>query len=97
MQLILEKILSRIGKVFISVGDVINQNLTEMEKKKMVKASFSKNAPKVKENFNKKDKMIIPKNVYSHKGSGYKAKGSVNTDSTTFNRARKDIPSGREN
>lgn len=96
MQLIIERILSRIGKVFISIGDILNQNLSEKEKKKSKKPSYNRNPFDLKERFNKKVKMKLPKEVYSHKGSGYKGKGKISTGSATFNRARKDIPAGRE-
>lgn len=99
MQLLIERLLSRVGKVLISVGDLLNQNLNEQEKKKSKKTFSNPNPFELKEkvnNFNKKIKTKIPKEVFSHKGSGYKGKGKINTGSTTFNRARKDLPAGRE-
>lgn len=38
----------------------------------------------------------MKKEVYGHKGSAYKGKGNVNTDTETFNHPRKEVPHGRQ-
>lgn len=44
---------------------------------------------------NYQDELLRKKGVLGHKGSGYKGKGSINTDATIFNRLRKEASHGR--
>lgn len=88
---------SVLTKILTKVGEFINQTPTEEESKKIKKPNFSENPLDKNDRFPKHEKMKGIKQVYSHKGSSYKGKGKINTDSATYNRARKDIPVGREN
>jgi hypothetical protein len=91
-----EKILKSFGKIAHKIGAVLNQNLTDKEKGKIKAANYFQLNPKKIFAQPKKKKIKIQKEIYQHKGSGFKGKGGVNTDAALFNRARKDIPRGRE-
>lgn len=83
-------------KKAMSLGKVLNQNPSKEENLKA-----KKRAQKIFLNMNDKKKIPVEKNqkirdIYSHKGSGYKGKGNINTDSSVFNKPRKDIPTGKQ-
>jgi hypothetical protein len=89
-------IIGKLAKKAMLLGNVINQNPTKEENLKAKKRSnngpsFIKGKKKIPVEKNQKIK-----EVYSHKGSGYKGKGNVNTDTAVFNKPRKDIPSGKK-
>lgn len=87
---VLDNVRSRFLRALGAIGRFLNQ-LPEREFKSKAKqerpVSVKKNIPKTRKGSFKE--------VYAHKGSGYKGKGNVNTDTTTFNRLRKDEPHGR--
>jgi hypothetical protein len=78
------------------IGQFLNQTPTVEELKKVQKPNLADNPLEKEERFPKREKFKRHKEVYEHTGSSYKGKGKVNTDSATYNRARKDIPVGRE-
>ena len=78
------------------MGQFLNQTPTEEELKKVHKNNLVNNPLEKEERFPKREKLKRHKEVYEHTGSSYKSKGKINTDSATYNRARKDIPVGRE-
>lgn len=95
--IILNNVITRMIKVLESVGRVINQNPTVKEAKNI------KTSPTLQKPFWKKINASIPKalkqkpskEVYNYKGSAYKGKGNINTDTATFNHPRKDVSQGR--
>lgn len=92
---VLDNIRSKFLVVLQSLGNFLNK-LPEQKtgpKTKSERIDTSKN--KNKKFFTKNEKKGIPKEVYGYKGSGYKGKGNVNTDTATFNHPRKDEPRGR--
>jgi hypothetical protein len=94
---IVENILKKVERTLSFLGGIINQNLTKEENKKAYsgqtnKFNFDGNGNSFKISKKEKEK---PKEVYSHKGSGYKGKGSINRESATFNKPRKGLFPGR--
>ncbi len=89
-------VLKKIAQKANHFGNIMNQNPSKEQNLKAKKRiSFYQEPEK------KKNKIPVEKNqklndVYSHIGSGHKGKGSINTDSSVFNRPRKDIPRGRD-
>lgn len=74
-------------KALNRLGNFINKNPElegNVQKQGPVKDKVSRVQPK-------KAKKPIQKDVYGHKGSGYKGKGNVNTDAAIFNHPRKDV------
>lgn len=88
---ILENIRSRFLTALQSIENFLDK---EPEQKKPVKKSDTK-VETPKRVYSKKHNQGNQKEVYGHKGSGYKGKGKVNTDAATFNHRRKDEPHGR--
>jgi len=95
---IISYVLKKIEKTASYLGSMINQNPSEEENRK-VKAkrqgdrSWIFRKPSVLELA--KRKISRPKEVYAHKGSGYKGKGQINRDTATFNKPRKGLFPGR--
>jgi hypothetical protein len=52
-------------------------------------SKFTEFLKNIKPSYKKKHLSVNETDVYSHKGSGYKGKGNVNTDTKTFNKPRK--------
>ena len=85
-----------ITHVMDKLGKFLNQTPSEEELKKVIKINTAENPLDRELRFPKRSKFKKPKSTFEHKGSSYKGKGKINNDSATFNRARKDIPVGRE-
>ena len=92
----INNVLSRIISTLEAIGKIINETPTAQEKKD-IKSSPIQNQPlwKKKNDSLKPKKIRVAKEVYGHKGSGYKGKGNINTDAATFNHPRKDVSHGR--
>lgn len=91
-------LIKKIEKTASYLGSLINQTPTEEENRK-VRPKKNVNPPRT---FPKpsllelaKKKILKPKEVYAHKGSGYKGKGQINRDTATFNKPRKGLFPGR--
>lgn len=90
------KVLDMVRSKFLSllngIGTLLNAAPAEKDAKKGRgrKVTFPFNTLKRGNQKNRK------KEIYSHKGSGYKGKGNVNTDAATFNRLRKEEHRGKQ-
>ncbi|MCM2351524.1 MAG: hypothetical protein NDI69_15990 [Bacteriovoracaceae bacterium] len=91
---VLDNIRSKFLVVLQSVGNFLNR-LPENKTWPRAKSERVDTPNRNKKFFTKNEKKGIPKEVYGYKGSGYKGKGNVNTDTATFNHPRKDEPRGR--
>jgi hypothetical protein len=80
---ILDNVRTRFINILSSIGNYLSREVTEKRQKyfPQLHTKFVKQHP--------------PKQIYGHKGSGYKGKGSINTDAATFNQPRKDVGAGR--
>ena len=98
MKRIIDYALRKIEGVLVKIGDFINQTPTVEENKK---AYVSKSGNSFRFNFkmptlDPKREKVKSKEIYSHKGSGYKGKGNINRDAATFNQPRKGLFPGRK-
>lgn len=80
---IIDNVRTRFIKILSSIGTYLSQEVTEKGQRYF---------PQLRTKFVKQHH---PKEAYGHKGSGYKGKGSINTDAATFNQPRKDVGAGR--
>ncbi len=95
---IIRYIMKRLENVASFIGEQINQTPTREENRKA--SSTNRNTGNFfldmkKSRLEAKKEKIKPKEIYSHKGSGYKGKGQINRDSATFNQPRKGLFPGR--
>lgn len=98
MKKIVENILSRVEKALEGIGNFINQTPTPEENKKTLRSpgAVPPFETKREKDFPRKSEKFKSKEIYEHKGSGYKGKGKINTDTSTFNQPRKGISPGRK-
>ena len=89
---ILENIRARFLTALQSIDNFLNK---EPEQKKPVDKLDTKTETPNKQIYSKNPNRGNKKEVYGHKGSGYKGKGNVNTDAATFNHPRKEEPRGK--
>lgn len=89
---ILENIRARFLTALQSIDNFLNK---EPEQKKPVGKLDTKTETPHKQVYSKNQKQGNKKEIYGHKGSGYKGKGNVNTDAATFNHPRKEEPHGK--
>lgn len=84
---VLDKVRSRFLSLLNGIGTFLNATPAKADGQKM-NFPFSM----IKRGNQKTRK----KEVYGHKGSGYKGKGNVNTDAATFNRLRREEHRGKQ-